>query len=138
MSQDNKTCSGSPSGTGGMAAPKTDSTASAKAAARKKQQQQKKQNAKKKQLQVVKPTFVGTACDISPMKGIVIARGNGIMSGQFRVFQKKLAGAAAYDKAYRLDSAILDLTAKKRSDFVKPKPSPLAHSDLIPIMNQME
>jgi hypothetical protein len=68
------------------------------------------------------------------MKGIVIAQGNGNMSGQFCVFQKKLAGAAADDKAYGLDSAILDLTAKKRSDFVKPKTSPLAHSNLIPIM----
>jgi hypothetical protein len=56
------------------------------------------------------------------------------MSGQFRVFQKKLAGAAAYDKAYGLDSAILELIAKKRSDFVKPKLSPLAHSNLVPIM----
>jgi hypothetical protein len=44
------------------------------------------------------------------MKGIVITQGNGNMSGQFHVFQKKLAGAAADDKAYRLDSAILDLT----------------------------
>jgi hypothetical protein len=122
MSQGNKTDSGSPSGAGGSAAPKTDSTASAKAAARKKQQQQQKnqkatQAAKKTQPQVVKqPIFVGTACDISPMKGIVIAQGNGNMSGQFRVFQKKLAGAAAYDKAYGLDSAILELIAKKRSD----------------------
>jgi hypothetical protein len=46
------------------------------------------------------------------------------------VFQKKLAGAAADDKAYGLDSAILDLTAKIRSDFTKPKPSPSAHSNL--------
>jgi hypothetical protein len=43
------------------------------------------------------------------MKGIVIAQDNGNMSGQFRMFQKKLTGAATVDKAYGLDSAILDL-----------------------------
>jgi hypothetical protein len=142
MSQDNKTNSGAPSGTGGNAAPKTDSTATTKAAAKKKQQQQKNQKAtpatKKKQSQIVKTTFEGIASGFNPMKGIVIAQGNGNMSGKFRVFQKKLAGAAADDKAYGLDSAILDLIAKKRSGFVKPKPSPLAHSILTPIMEDDE
>jgi hypothetical protein len=46
------------------------------------------------------------------MKGIVIAQRNGNMYGQFCTFQKKLAGAASDDKAYGLDSAILELTAK--------------------------
>jgi hypothetical protein len=68
------------------------------------------------------------------MKGIVIADGNGNKVGQFRVFQKKLAGAAADDKAYGLDSAILDLIAKKRSDFIKPKPDPISHSNLTRVM----
>jgi hypothetical protein len=65
------------------------------------------------------------------MKGIVIAQGNRNLAGQFRVFQKKLAGAAAESKAYRLDSVILDLIPKIKLDFVKPKPSPLIHSKLI-------
>jgi hypothetical protein len=56
-------------------------------------------------------TFEGIASGINPMKGIVIADENGNKAGQFHVFQKKLAGAAAKDKAYGLDSAILDLTA---------------------------
>jgi hypothetical protein len=56
------------------------------------------------------------------------------MSGQFRVFQNKLTGAATDDKAYGLDSAILDLTAKIRSDFVKPKPSTTLHSNVVPVM----
>jgi hypothetical protein len=43
------------------------------------------------------------------MKGIVIAQSNKNLAGKFRVFQKKLAGAAPDDKAYGLDSAILDL-----------------------------
>jgi hypothetical protein len=68
------------------------------------------------------------------VKGIVIADGNGNKAGQFRVFQKKLAGAAADDKAYGLDLAILDLIAKKRSDFIKPKPDPISHSNLTPVM----
>jgi hypothetical protein len=68
------------------------------------------------------------------MKGMVIADGNGNKAGQFRVFQKKLAGSAAEDKAYGLFLAILDLTAKKRSDFIKPKPNPAAHSNLTRVM----
>jgi hypothetical protein len=101
-------------GTNATAATKTDSTSSAKAAARKKYQQQKNQKAnpptKKKQPpppQAAKPVFEGIASGVSPMKDTVIAQGNGNMPGQFRVFQKKLAGAAADDKAYGLDSAIL-------------------------------
>jgi hypothetical protein len=50
------------------------------------------------------------------------------------VFQKKLAGAAAADKAYGLDSAITYLEAKTKSDFVQPRPSPLVHSNLVSIM----
>jgi hypothetical protein len=87
----------------------------------------------KKKLQT-KSTFKGIASGVNPMKGIVIADGNGNKAGQFRVFQKKLAGSAVEDKAYGLDSAILDLAAKKRSDFIKPKPDPAAHSKLTPVM----
>jgi hypothetical protein len=136
MSQNNnKSDSGTPSGAGDTAAAKTDSTASGKAAARKKQHQLKNQKAnppakKKQQQQPVKSTFEGNASGVNPMKGIVIAQGNGNMAGQFRVFQTKLAGAAA--EAYGLDSAILDLIAKKRTDFVKPKPDPSIHSNLVP------
>jgi hypothetical protein len=139
MSTD-KTNSGAASGgAGGNAAAKSETTASSKAAARRKQQQLKNQknvpSAKKKQQNTAaKSTFEGIASGVNPMKGIVIAQGNGNMSGQFRVFQKKLAGAAADDKAYGLDSAILDLTAKIRSDFVKPKPSPTLHSNVVPVM----
>jgi hypothetical protein len=70
------------------------------------------------------------------MKGIVIAQGNGNMSGQFRAFQRKLAGAAAKNQAYGFDSAILELTAKVRSDFVLPRPDPLIHSNLIQVMGE--
>jgi hypothetical protein len=143
MTEEKKSDAGVPNDNGGTAASKTDSTASAKAAARKKQQQQKNQKAntnnpptkKKQPTQVVKPVFEGIASGVSPMKGTVIAQGHGNMAGQFRVFQKKLAGAAADDKAYGLDSAILDLIAKKRSDFIKPKPDPSVHSKLVPEKN---
>jgi hypothetical protein len=143
MTEENKTGSGTPSDTGGSAATKTDSTASAKAAARKKQQQQKNHKAnppaeKKKQPQVTKSNFEGNASGVSPMKGIVIAQGNGNLAGQFRVFQKKLAGAAADDKAYGLDSAIINLVGKVKTDFVKPKPDPLVHSKLVDIMEKDE
>jgi hypothetical protein len=127
-------------GTDATAAARTDSTSSAKAAARKKSQQQKNQKtnppAKKKQPppQVAKSFFEGIASGVNPMKGIVIAQGNENMSGQLCVFQKKLAGAAADDKAYGLDPAILELTAKARSDFVKPKPNPNVHSTLNPVI----
>jgi hypothetical protein len=137
MSTD-KTNSGVPGSAGGNATAKSETTASAKAAARRKQQQLKNQKnvppAKKKQQNAARSTFEGIASGVNPMKGIVIAQGNGNMSGQFCVFQKKLAGAAANDKAYGLDSAILDLTAKIWSDFVKPKPSPTLHSNVVPIM----
>jgi hypothetical protein len=143
-----KTDSGTPGGAGGTAATKTDSTASAKAAAKKKHQQQSQKNqkanhpvVKKKQpaqSQAAKSNFEGIASGVNPMKGIVIAQGDGNLAGQFRVFQKKLAGAAADDKAYGLDSAILDLVAKVKSDFVKPKPSPLIHSNLVDVMERDE
>jgi hypothetical protein len=143
MSQDKKTDSGTPSGAGGTAAPNTDSTPSAKAAARKKQHQQQQKNqmanpvtVKKKQPQVVKSTFEGIASGMSPMKGIVIAQDNGNLAGQFRVFQKKLAGATVDDKAYGLDSSIIDLIVKKKSDFVKLKPDPLVHSNLIDVLGE--
>jgi hypothetical protein len=130
----------------GSANAKTDSTASAKAAARKKQQQQQQKNhnansnsTKKKQTPTItKSNFEGIASGVSPMKGCVIAQGNGNLAGQFRMFQKKLAGAAADDKAYGLDSAILDLVAKVKSDFVKPKPNPLAHSNIVDVMERDE
>jgi hypothetical protein len=116
----------------------------ARAAAKKKnqQQQQKSQKAnppaakKKQQPQVTKPTFEGTASGVSYMKEVVIAQGSGNLAGQFRVFQKKLAGAAADDKAYGLDSAILDLIPKIKSDFVKLKPNPLIHSKLVDVFEE--
>jgi hypothetical protein len=70
------------------------------------------------------------------MKGTVIAHGKGNLAGQYCLFQKKLAGAAANDKAYGLDSAILDLVAKVKSDFVKPIPSPLRPSKLVTIFER--
>jgi hypothetical protein len=133
---DNSTDSNTPSGDAGSAAAKNETTASSKATANKKHQQQKNHkaspSAKKKQPQhAVKSTFKGIASGVTPMKGIVIAQGNGNMSGQFHVFQRKLAGAAANDKAYGLDSAILELIAKARSDFVKPRPIPNVHSNVV-------
>jgi hypothetical protein len=106
MSTNDKTDSSTPGGTGGAATTKADTTASAKLAAKKKNQQQQQKNQK------------------------------GNLAGQFRVFQKKLAGAAADDKAYGLDSSILDLVAKVKSDFVKPKPNPLIHSKLMDVMEK--
>jgi chemotaxis protein histidine kinase CheA len=128
-----------PNSDAGNAAAKAETTASAKANARKKQQQQKNQkNApatkKKNQQQVVRSTFEGIASGANPMKGIVIAQGNGNLFDQFRVYLNGLAGSAADDKAYGLDSAILELTPKVRSDFVKPRPNPNIHSNLTPII----
>jgi hypothetical protein len=144
MTTNDKTDSGTtPAGASGNASAKTETTTSAKANARNRQHQQKNQKAnpapvKKKQtpVQAAKSTFVGIASDISPMKGIVIAQGNGNLAGQFRMFQKKLAGAAADNKAYGLDSSILDLVAKVKSDFFLPKPSPLVHSKLVAVMEK--
>jgi hypothetical protein len=141
MTTNDKTDSSIPGGTGGAAATKTDATALAKAAAKKKNQQQQQKanphtNKKKQQPQVAKSVFEGIASGVSPMKGTVIAHGKGNLAGQFRLFQKKLAGAAANDKAYGLDSAILDLVAKVKSDFVKPKPSPLRYSKLVTIFEK--
>jgi hypothetical protein len=134
MSQ-NKQETGATSGTTDNA--KTDST-SANAISKKKQQQKNQKSnppAKKKLPQpAAKSIFSGIVSGVNPMKGIVIADGNGNKAGQFRVFQKKLAGSAADDKAYGLDSVILDLKAKVRSDFIKPKPSPTSHSTLTPVM----
>jgi hypothetical protein len=45
-----------------------------------------------------------------------------------------MAGSAADDKAYGLDPAILELVAKVRSEFIKPEPSPIAHSNIVPVM----
>jgi hypothetical protein len=123
----------------GNAAAKAEITASTKANARKKQQQHKNQkNApaakKNNQQQVAKSTFEGIASGANPMKGIVIAQGKGNLFDQFRVYLNGLAGSAADDKAYGLDSAILELTPKVRSDFVKPKPSPNVHSTLTPVI----
>ena len=139
---DNKANTGTPaSGTGGTTPANADTTVSAKAAARKKsqQQQQKNQknnpNSKKKQANAAVPRFEGVAAGVNPMKGIVIARSHGDLTGQFRVFRKKLAGAAADDKAFGLDSAILDLVAKVQTDFVEPRPDPLVHSNLIEVVD---
>jgi hypothetical protein len=129
MSQ-NKQETGAPGGTGDNANAKSDTTS---ANAKKKQQKNQKPHppAKKKTPQPpAKSTFTGIASGVNPMKGVVIADGNGNKAGQFRVFQKKLAGAAADDKAYGLDSAILDLIAKVRSDFIRPRPNPSVHSNL--------
>jgi hypothetical protein len=98
----NKTGSGIPSATGDNAATKTDST-SAKAVVQKKQHQNQKSQeasppAEKKQPPPTK-TFEGIASGVNPMKGIVIADGNGNKAVQFRMFQKKPAGSAAEDKA---------------------------------------
>jgi hypothetical protein len=68
------------------------------------------------------------------MMGVVIARSNGDLAGQSRVFRKKLTGAAANDKAYGLDSSILDLVAKVKSNFLQPKPDPFVHSNLIEVI----
>jgi hypothetical protein len=127
-----------PNSDAGNAAAKTETTASAKANARKKQQQQHKnqKNApatkKKNQQQVAKSTFGGIAS--GAMKGIVIAQGNGNLFDQFHVYLNGLAGSAAKDKAYGLDSAILELTPKVRSDFIKPKPNPNVHSTFSPVI----
>jgi hypothetical protein len=142
MTTNDKTDSSIPSGTGGAAAPRTDATASSKTAAKKKNQQQQQKNQKanplvvkkKQQPQVGKSAFDNIASGVSPMKGIVIAHGNGNLAGQFRVFQEKLAGAAANDKAYGLDSAILDLILRVKSDFVQPKTDPRVHSRILDIM----
>jgi hypothetical protein len=86
------------------------------------------------QSNVAKSTFDGIASGSNPMKGVVIAQGNGNLSEQFRIYLNKLAGSAADDKAYGLDSTILELKTKVRSDFVKPKPNPNVHSTLTPVI----
>jgi hypothetical protein len=128
-----------PTGDSGNASAKTETTASNKANARKKQQQNRNHkngpSAKKKaQPTVAKSTFEGIASGSNPMTGVVIAQGNGNLSEQFRVYLNKLAGSAADDKAYGLDSSILEMKTKVRSDFVKPKPDPNVHSTLTPVI----
>jgi hypothetical protein len=76
---------------------------------------------RRNKLKLKKSSCEGIASGVNLMKGILIAIGNGNLSGQFRVYQNKMAGSAADDKAYGLDSSILDLVAKVRKDFVKPK-----------------
>jgi hypothetical protein len=88
----NKTDSGIPSGAGDNAASKTDST-SGKAASRKKQQNQKSQKAnppakKKQPPPPQKSTFLGITSGVNPMKGIVIADGNGNKVGQHVCFKR--------------------------------------------------
>jgi hypothetical protein len=139
MSDNEKTTNYANGGTAGNAPTKNETTASSKAAARKKQQQQKNQKAnppaKKKQPQkAAKAKFEGIASGVNPMTGITIAQNIGNMSGLFSVFQKKLTGAAADDKAYGLDSSILELVAKVISDFIKPKPSPNIHSNMTAVL----
>ena len=139
MTQNNES-STPPSGTGNNnpAAAKTDTTSGKVAASKKKQQQKKGNNtsAKKKQAPTSpKCTFKGLASGTSSMKNMVIADGNGNKAGQFCVFQKNLAGLAAEAAAYGLDSAILDLVAKERTDFIKPKESQNAHSTLTPVLD---
>jgi hypothetical protein len=144
MATNNKTSAGAtPAGNAGAASAKTETTASAKANARKKQLQHAQRNQKanpnaekKKQPHVAKSAFEGTASGISHMKGVVIAQENGNLAEQFRVYQQKMAGAAATEKAYGLDLSILDFVAKVKSGFVKPKPSPLSHSKLVSIMEK--
>ncbi|OEU23632.1 hypothetical protein FRACYDRAFT_233803 [Fragilariopsis cylindrus CCMP1102] len=141
MTQNNES-STPPSGTAdNKATAATTDTTSGKAAGSKKKQQQKKGNnnnasAKKKQTATPKSSFKGLASGNSSMKGIVIADGNGNKAGQFRVFQKSLAGTAAEAAAYGLDSAILDLEPKLRTDFITPKESPEVHSNLTPILDE--
>jgi hypothetical protein len=120
---------------------KTENATSAKTNARKKQPQQPQKNQKanlntkkKKQPHVAKSAFEGIASGVNPMKGIVIGQGNGNLAGKFRVYQQKMTGSAADAKAYGLDLSVLDLVAKVESDFVKPKSSPLSHSNLVDIM----
>jgi hypothetical protein len=139
MSNNEKTTDNTNGGGAGNAAAKNETTASSKAAARKKQQQLKNQKAnppaKKKQPQkAAKAKFEGIASSINPMTGITIAQNIGKMSGLFSVFEKKLTGASADDKAYGLDLSILELVAKVRSDFIKPKPIPNIHSNVTVIL----
>jgi hypothetical protein len=141
-SNDKTDADATPAGTAGSTtATKTETTASAKIGARKKQQQQQQQksqkaNPPKKQAQAKISSFEGIASGVNPMKGKVIAIGSGNLSGQFQVYQNEMAGSAADDKAYGLDSSILDLVAKVKKDFVNPRPSPLSHSKLVDIMEK--
>ena len=124
----------------GNAAAKNETTASNQTGARKKQPQHKNQknvqNAPKKkaQSQAARSTFKSSAAGSNPMKDVVIALGNGNLSEQYRVYTNIMAGSAADDKAFGLDTVILNLKAKVRSDFIKDKPSPTAHSNLAAVI----
>ncbi|OEU05857.1 hypothetical protein FRACYDRAFT_257799 [Fragilariopsis cylindrus CCMP1102] len=114
--------------------------AKAAAAAAKNTANQKKKNhpsnassKKNKQQQVAKSKFEGLASGTSPMKGIVVALANGNLLGQYRILQNTMAGTAASEKAYGLDSSILELVAKVESDFVTSKSDPLKHSTVVTI-----
>ena len=123
-------------GTGNALSTKEKEAKAAAAAAKNTANQKKKNhpsNASNKKKQVTKSKFEGVASGSSPMKNIVIALANGNLLGQYRVYQNTMAGSAADDKAYGLDSSILDLVAKVETDFVKTKPDPLKHSKLITI-----
>ncbi|OEU19788.1 hypothetical protein FRACYDRAFT_235849 [Fragilariopsis cylindrus CCMP1102] len=127
----------STTGGAGNALSAKEKEAKAAAAAAKNTANQKKKNhpsnASNKKKQVTKSKFEGIASGSSSMKNIVIALANGNLLGQYRVYQNTMAGSAADDKAYGLDSSILDLVAKVETDFVKTKPDPLKHSKLITI-----
>jgi hypothetical protein len=128
----------STTGGAGNALSAKEKEAKAAAAAAKNTANQKKKNhpsnaSNKKKQQVAKSKFEGLASGTNPMKGTVIALANGNLLGQYRTYQNTLAGSAAADKAYGLDSVILDLVAKIESDFVTSKPDPLQHSNVVTI-----
>ena len=128
----------STTGGAGNALSAKEKEAKAAAAAAKNTANQKKKNhpsnaSNKKKQQVAKSKFEGLASGTNPMKGTVIALANGNLLGQYRTYQNTLAGSAAADKAYGLDSVILDLVAKVESDFVTSKPDPLQHSNVVTI-----
>ncbi|OEU05681.1 hypothetical protein FRACYDRAFT_258678, partial [Fragilariopsis cylindrus CCMP1102] len=107
----------STTGGAGNALSAKEKEAKAAAAAAKNTANQKKKNhpsnaSNKKKQQVAKSKFEGLASGTNPMKGTVIALANGNLLGQYRTYQNTLAGSAAADKAYGLDSVILDLVAK--------------------------
>ena len=123
----------------GNAAAKNETTASNQTGARKRQQHKNQKNVQnapknKTQSQAARSTFKGSAAGSNPMKDIVIAQGNGNLSEQYRVYTNIMAGSAADDKAFGLDTVILNLKAKVRSDFIKDKPSPTAHSTLTAVI----
>ena len=141
VATDKPTDTTSTTGGNGNALSAKEKEAKAAAAAAKNTANQKKKNhpsnasskKNKQQQQVTKSKFEGLASGTSPMKGIVVALANGNLLGQYRVLQNTMAGTAAGEKAYGLDSAILDLVAKVESDFVTTKSDPLKHSKVVTI-----